>query len=473
MLLIAVTGPVGSGKSTLLSTLAAWWSARGKRLDGVIAEAAGDREPGRGSAAYVLHWPATGEREPFAQRDETRTPAYRFEDAAWERLSEWAASLASTPTAPLIFLDELGRLEAAGGGLMQLWPSITEADPEIVVVAVREDCAADIETRTGRFDIRVDPRAPDAWDRMRAACVEHADWSRVGLYGAGAGGVEVTIGSALHGARVPLRGLALSSTQAAVMTHAGEGLGRRARVVWVPFIAAGLKALSPAGSRVRPMLAITIQGILFAASSSMLGWNALGVGLGGALVGIWAAGQGVVLQYLLVGTDLLRAYEAVVDWVDARWDVGMPGIITAIAMWMVAWGVVAGSVTLAVWKRRALPQRLRTMMERGVVRVHLQRRPGGRLTAVGQAARDIARPVFWIPILLVVTILLLSGSPAERAFWIVMRAATIGFVLFSLVRMIDPARVVGWLRAHGHWGPAIAFARALNEHRPGAERHNR
>ncbi len=472
MLLIAVTGPVGSGKSTLLGTLASWWMARGKRLDGVICEASGSREPGRGADAYVLHWPNTGDRTPFARRDETRSPAYQFEEAAWERLSHWGSSRASTSPAPLIILDEFGRLEASGDGLIHIWTAIAEADPEIVVITVREECAAAIEARTGRFDIRVDPRAPDAWDRVRAACVEHADWSRVGLYGAGSGGVEVTIGSALHGARVPLRGLVLSSTQAAVMAHAGEGLGRRARVVWVPFIAAGLKALSPAGSRVRPMLAITIQGILFTLGSSLLGWNALGVGLGGALVGMWAAGQGVVLQYLLVGSDLLRAYEAVVGWVDARWDVGMPGIVTAIAIWVVAWGLVSGAVTLAVWRRRALPHRLRIMMERGVIRVRLQRHAGGRLAALGQAGRDIARPVFWIPIILVVTILVLSGSPAERAFWVVARAATVGFVLFSLVRMVNPPRVVAWLRTHGHWGPAIAFTRALNEHRSGAERRD-
>ncbi len=463
---------MGSGKSTLLATLAAWWRARGKRLDGVISEASSDREPGRGAAAYVLRWPGTGDSVPFARRDETRSPAYQFDDAAWERLSNWGAKFASAPPAPLIILDEFGRLEASGDGLMQLWTAIAMADPEIVVITVREEVAAAIEARTGQFDVRVDPRAADAWDRVRAACVEHADWSRVGLYGAGSGGVEVTVGSALHGARVPLRGLALSSTQAAVMAHAGEGLGRRTRVVWVPFIAAGIKALSPAGSRVRPMLAITIQGILFALSSSLLGWNALGVGLGGALVGMWAAGQGVVLQYLLVGSDLLRAYEAVVGWVYARWDVGMPGIITAIAIWVLGWGLVAGAVTLAVWRRRALPQRLRTMMERGVMRVRLQRHAGGRLAALSQAARDIARPVFWIPILLVVSILLLSGSPAERAFWVVARAGTVGFVLFSLVRMVDPPRVVDWLRAHGHWGPAIAFARAFNEHRSGAERRD-
>ncbi len=464
---------MGSGKSTLLSTLAVWWKARGNRLDGVISEASAGREQDHGAAEYVLHWPGTGERALLARRDETRSPAYRFEDAAWARLAKWRESLASASPAPLIVLDEFGRLEAAGEGLMQHWPAIVAADPEIVVITVREDVAAAIEARTGRFDVRVDPRAADAWDRVRAACVEHADWSRVGLYGAGSGGVEVTIGSALHGARVPLRGLALSSTQAAVMAHAGEGLGRRARVVWVPFIAAGLKALSPAGSRVRPMLAITIQGILFALTSSTLGWNAFGVGLGGAMVGMWAAGQGLVLQYLLVGSDLLRAYEAVVSWVAARWDVGLPGMLTAIAIWVAAWGMVAGIATLAVWKRRALPQRLRATMERGIIRVRLQGRATGRLAALAQAARDVARPVFWIPVLLVVTILLLSGSPAERAFWVVARAATVGFVLFSLVRMVDPPRVVNWLRVHGHWGPAIAFARALDQHRSGVDRRDR
>ena len=62
------------------------------------------------------------------------------------------------------------------------------------------------------------------------------------------------------------------------VTHSHPG-----RVVWVPFISGGLKALSPAGNRVRPMIAIIMQGLLFGGTVQGLGWNFLAIGLGGAL----------------------------------------------------------------------------------------------------------------------------------------------------------------------------------------------
>jgi nucleoside-triphosphatase THEP1 len=461
MLLVGVVGAVGAGKSTLLGTLAAWWTASGRRADGIVAEACGDRPAEkRGAERYVLHWLATGERQVLAQRDDTQSPPYRFDTGALQRLTSWGDALTAATPAPLVLLDEFGRVEAAGGGLMPLWPKVEIADPEIVVIAVRADCEEEIVSQLGRgFDVRVAAGHAGAWDQLRAACVAHADWSRVGVFGAGAGAVEVTIGSALHGARLPLRGLAMSSTQSAIMAHTGERLGRRPRVIWVPFIAAGLKALSPAGSRVRPMIAITVQGVLFAAATTVLGWNLAGLGLGGALVGMWAAAQGLVLQYLLVGSDLLRAYEAVVRWTAER-GFGAPGLATTLAVWISLWGCVSAAVTLVVWRRGALPARLRSAMERGVEQTRVA--PGrGRAHAFGAAFRDIARPVFWIPVLIVGIILALAGSPAERLLWIAVRAATIGFLLFAAVRMVDPARVIAWLRGRGYWGPAVAFARAV------------
>jgi nucleoside-triphosphatase THEP1 len=465
MLLVGVVGAVGAGKSTLLSTLAAWWTSSGRRADGIVAEAWGDR-PGeaRGAERYVLHWLATGERQLFAERDSTQVPPYQFDGGALQRLASWGDGLTAASAAPLVLLDEFGRLEAEGGGLMSLWPQVAAADPGIVVIAVRADCEDAIVSRLGRgFDVRVLAGNSDAWDQLRAACVAHADWSRVGTFGAGAGAVEVTIGSALHGARVPLRGLVMSSTQSAIMAHTGERLGRRVRVVWVPFIAAGLKALSPAGSRVRPMIAITVQGVLFGAATTVFGWNLFGLTLAGALVGMWAAAQGLVLQYLLVGSDLLRAYEAVVLWAAER-GFGVPGLATTLAVWITLWGCVSAGVTLAVWRRGALPARLRGAMERGAVQTRVTP-PRGRMHALSAAFRDIARPVFWIPIVIVGIILAVAGSPAERLLWIATRAATIGFLLFAAVRMVDPARVIGWLRGRGYWGPAVAFARAVGGNR--------
>jgi hypothetical protein len=312
-----------------------------------------------------------------------------------------------------------------------------------------------------RFDRVVDASDAAAFATLRALCLEQRDWSRVGVFGAGSGGFEWSVGSALHAGHVPLRGLVLSSVQAAVMVFAGAGLGRRSRVVWVPFIAAGIKALSPAGARLRPMLAIAIQGMLFGGAARVLGWNALGLFAGGALVGAWAAAQGLILQYLLIGHDLLVAYETVVGWVRTRWAIGVPGIATVLAAWIGTWGMASGSVALLAWRRGSLPPRLRRALEHGATGIRWEEPAPTWAAAVRRGARDLTRPVFWLPIGVVVAIVLSAGAPWERAFWIAARALTMGIVLFSLAGALDVRGLVAWLRRRGHWGPAVALERAM------------
>lgn len=81
--------------------------------------------------------------------------------------------------------------------------------------------------------------------------------------------------------------------------------------------------------------------------------------------------------------------------------------------------------------------------------------------AVRKGLRDFIRPLFWAPVLVVVTLILAAGSSWEQAMWVVVRAVTVGWVLFSFARLIDPRKIASWLRRRGHWGPALALTRAL------------
>lgn len=463
MLAIAVTGPVGSGKSTLLGAIAAEEAARGRRVDGFVAVAGrrGGVGAGAGAETYTLRWAATGEEVPFATRG-AGAPGrrYAFDTAGVARVVAWAAGLASQPVADLVVLDEFGAAEARGEGLAPAGAGVLAAAPASLAVAVREGLLADAEAWLGRpFDVVVDAGATGAGDRLREACLARDDWTRVGLFGAGAGGIEFTVGSALHTARVPMRGLGLATTQSVVLSFAGDGLGRRVRVAGVAFVAAGLKALSPSGSRLRPMLAITMQGVLFALGTRIVGWNRAGLFVGGALVGTWAATQGILMQYLLVGQDLFRGYEAVAGWTAAR-GMGLPALATVVALWALFYALTAGSITAWAWRRTSVAARVERALGRaGAVSVGGPDRTW-RGAAAG-ALRDLARPAFWVPVAVLAAILLAAGSPAERAAWIGLRAFAVGLVLFALARRLDPRRAGAWLRRRGRWGPALAMDRAL------------
>jgi nucleoside-triphosphatase THEP1 len=476
MLLIAITGDKGSGKSTLLAQLADWYRAEHRRVDGFVSEAGDRPDPRQGAQSYALRWVASGDRSLFARRIEVENGIpYVLEEATLARTRAWAASLAAASAhAPeLVVLDEFGLLESEGQGHMQLWPDLVAAHAPVVAMTVRTGALDAVSARLGRpFDLVVASDDPAAWETLRAACLAHRDWTRVGLHGAASGALEMTLGAALHGGMVPFRGLTMASAQAAVMTWAASGLGTRSRVVWVPFIAAGLKALSPAGNRLRPMLAITIQGLLFAGTTRLLGWHRASVAVASALVGAWAASQGLIMQYLFVGKELLRAYTWVVDQAERWVGISPPAVATAIAAWIGLWALVAGTVGALTFGRTRRTATTDTHVQRrlddwrarwGSAMPSLSREPG-RPTwaqAIGAGARDLTRPTFWVPLLLIVAIILAAGSPWESAFWVVARAATIGMLLFTAVRFLDVQGAVRALRRRGHWGPAIALSRAI------------
>jgi nucleoside-triphosphatase THEP1 len=461
MFLIAIIGEVGSGKTALLGDIAGWFVSRGKVVEGFLQRAGTRSDPAKGADYYDLQFLATGKSIHFATRNESLSPPYEFHPSAQTLVEDWARGLRGHPVS-LLILDEFGPLEAQGGGHMKVWTDVLAANPEIAVIAMRPSVVQSLQEHLGRtFDVVVDAARGDAHERLSVLCADHADWTIVGAYGAGAGAIEATLGSMLHGAQVPLRGLGLSGIQTAVLVSAGQSLRERTRVVWVSFIAAGLKALSPAGNRLRPMLAITMQGVLFGFGTNILGWNVAGILAGSMMVGAWAAAQGIVLQYLLIGSGLFSAYDAAVVWLREHLQLGIPGFVTLMAVWITLWGAVTAGVGLWVWRRRSLPVRLRKLMERGVGKLQLDRRPVSLGKAMAHGARDLLKPAFYVPVALVVAILLAAGSPWETGFWIVARAVTVGAVVFSLVRLVDVRAVVSWLRRRKRWGPAVALERAM------------
>jgi len=458
-LLIAVTGPPGSGKTRLLAELAAWHGTRHGRTEGFVAVAGPRAEPREGAAEYHLQFLATGEELPWLVRDPGLAPPYRFEEPTFERLRAWARDLPAA--SPLVVLDEFSRFEARGAGLMELWPAVGAARPQIVVVAVRSGLESAIEQRLGRpFDLRADATDADALATLQAACAEYGEWTRIGLFGGASGGIETTVGTALHVAKVPLRGLALASLQGAMMTFAGFGLRQPSRVVWVPFISAGLKALSPGGSRLRPMLAIAVQGGLYGLAVELAGWNLAGVALGGALVGAWSALQGVALQYVALGGELARAYDAVVLWLAQRWHVAAPGLPWLLGAWAGLHALVAAGVVTAAWRLRAPPRWLQERVERETRRAPA---PAGEAAPRRRrhALRDLSRWQFWLPLLVVGAIMLASGRSLEAMAWLVLRFLAVSMVLLSLVSLVRPARWADRLRRHGWWGPALALSGAI------------
>jgi hypothetical protein len=509
-LLIALTGSPGEGRTSQLAALVAEIQQRGHRVAGLLAPAeggrrcpSGDNRPNivasndrtrsvddpcvdssatqprrtRGAAAYRLHVLGESGDRPWAERDDSLQPPYRFHEETRAYLSVWAAALRDQPPADLLVLDEFGRCEAQGAGLFPLWGAIAASAPRIVVIAVRAGYVAEIEARLGRkFDLCLAAAHPATPERLRQACAEFGEWTQVGLWGGAAGSIEMTLGSALHTMKIPLRGATLSSMQAATLTFASARLNPPGRVAWVAFISAGLKAFSPGGGRVRPMVAIAMQGTLFSGAVQLLGWNFLSVALGGALIGAWAALQGFLLQYLLLGDDLVQAYGKVVRWLADNWQIQAPSMPVLLTAWAALHALMAGGAALVAWKLRAPPRALRSILEREAAKTPAAAPLASAASAASAAprpplarrvAREFARWHFWVPLVAVALVLLANGRSWESVAWLVARFVAVGAVFFALLSFFQPVRFAAALRRRGWWGPAAAFAEALSRRRSG------
>jgi nucleoside-triphosphatase THEP1 len=463
MLLVGITGPVGSGKTSLLLQLTAWFHQQYKGAEGFLAIGENRPFPDRGANVYRLQMVASGRDLLYATRDESQQPPYVFNTDTDRYLREWAEQLKMSGAPPLIVLDEFSGKEASGKGHTVLWDSIKSSNPPLVVIALRSGLVADIENvLQTQFDVCVDVQEKDAWNTLRKICVEHEDWKRVGAYGAAAGSFEASVGTMLHTAHVPFRGIALSSVQSMVMTFAGDGLGTRGKVIWVPFISAGIKALSPSGSRLNPMLAISVQGILFTVATEVLGWNVLGIAIGGFLIGAWAAAQGVVLQMLFVGGDLVRFYDTALQWIARFLHLPLFGLIGLLVVWSSIAGLFSSIVTVYTFSRRhRTPARLQRLLAQGVTQFIREETERSWKSTFLHSLHDLSRPYFWIPIAVLMVLIFITGSSLESIFWIAVRASTIAMVFFSLARAFDPRSFLHWLRKRGYWGPAYAFRLAF------------
>lgn len=124
---------------------------------------------------------------------------------------------------------------------------------------------------------------------------------------------EMGIGGFLHAIHFPFTGYLLSLNQVFLITRAlcMSSFYVEANIKQLPClistIVALLKSLAPVGKKITPMLAITMQGILYNLGILLFGNTLLGRIVGGSLLVLWGFIQPILIYYLIFGNVLYQS----------------------------------------------------------------------------------------------------------------------------------------------------------------------
>lgn len=250
--------------------------------------------------------------------------------------------------------------------------------------------------------------------------------------------IEVGLGSLLHAIHFPFRGQVLSMNQAFLLSRAsfvgattrGEGI-RMSNLI--SLTAACLKSLSPAGQKLTPMLAISVQGLLFSLGQFLGGVSLFGHSIGMTLVWVWALGQGLVLGWFLNGGAFFEALRyliqkiggGAIEWVILGWFTFLFGMGVGLV-------ILSRRLSTEKWARYEEKFRVKKDSSRSGFRI-----PWVSLLSVG----------------VTIGFLYATESAEARSVWIWIRPVGVFVAMWFLAHWIPPSLVSRFLSRR--W-PALA-----------------
>jgi hypothetical protein len=247
--------------------------------------------------------------------------------------------------------------------------------------------------------------------------------------------VEIGLGSVLHGFKVPFTGYFLSLNQGFFLSRAvsqSRGmLGARLLPFQISSVAACLKSLSPAGKKLTPMLAISMQGAFFAIGTAIFGANLVGALVGSIVCSLWAFVQPLVLYVVLYGETLA---DVGVHYLDKfglwGWLIGLLVLKCVIAAAL----AVAGFRMSEQRFERYQAMLLEAARARGVAPLTPGRPDSGWAGAAIGALRDLARPLFLASVVLTGAFFWFNEHAWTEILWMLLRPVALGFLIFFAVR---------------------------------------
>jgi ABC-type thiamin/hydroxymethylpyrimidine transport system permease subunit len=181
------------------------------------------------------------------------------------------------------------------------------------------------------------------------------DWVLVGLFGALWGVVELTLGTYLNiifpsFTNTFFKGVILGGIGVAVALTGRFFVPKRGSVFLIGVITALLKLLSPGGSRIGPILAITMQSVLMELVLSTVGdLRAWAFMLSGALAVGWNFPHKFVMMRVMYGRNIVQVYQKLAQDGSQMLGIDASAALLILAILLVVRLVIGGIAGWGAW----------------------------------------------------------------------------------------------------------------------------
>ncbi|MBP7845207.1 MAG: hypothetical protein KA116_10350 [Proteobacteria bacterium] len=264
---------------------------------------------------------------------------------------------------------------------------------------------------------------------------------------------EVGLGALIHGLHIPLGGHFLSLNEGYLLCKA---LRERAQIKMlsrkeafkqscsISIVGALLKSFSPAGKKLTPMLAISVQGLLFSIGVYFFGVSLLGLILGMLLLSLWAFIQPLLFAWLIFGKTFFEGLLSI--WTHFSESVGINsmsgfyllGIFVALKL------ISAILVAILVWRGQltkldGMSERISRLGE--LVLLKKEASVKKEQSPFYGALKDILSPLFIMGLLFSVFLAIYSQSTLVPMIWMALRPVAFGFLMFYFLRAFNTEKL--------------------------------
>ena len=246
--------------------------------------------------------------------------------------------------------------------------------------------------------------------------------------------IETGLGSIIHGFKIPMGGHFLALNQAYFLTRAAIETGDKRSAGIISSTVAILKSLSPAGQKLTPMLAISVQGQLFGFGTFLFGNGLLGHLIGTTMLSIWGFVQPLGFYLLVFGSTITAMVDYYLKELNKVFPVSRDQVIHVL-LGIVGFQILLGMIIVFL---AHFARGLRRDQFEAWAIARSRKLPSKRHRSENSflgAIKDVFQPLFLISITMMVFFSWFSSSIHAVEIWLILRPIALAYLFFLAVRL--------------------------------------